>query len=145
MINYKEWLDKLYLEEKENECPPKNKLQFLGSVIFDFTTYDGEADELFAKRMLEVIDCILKRNTFKYQEDEDNYINYLLMVNMPFLNGRLSWGTSIRGAWFDEYGYGKEKEEDRVYEITYGWKIPKSEIVEFMTQLVEWSKEEEQQ
>ena len=105
MENYKKQLDKLYLEEKDNECPPDNKFQFLGNSIFNFTTYDSGIDELFAKKMLEVIDCIYNKTTFDYQNDENNYINYLTMVNMPFMKGKLEWGTSIRGAWFDEYGH----------------------------------------
>jgi hypothetical protein len=141
MANYKEQLDKLYLEEKDNECPPGNKFQFLGNSIFNFTTYDGGVDELFAKKMLEVIDCIYNKKTFDYQNDKVNYINYLTMVNMPFMKGKLEWGTSIRGAWFDEYGHHSENEEDKVYSITYDWKIPKKEIMEFMKQLLEWSKE----
>ena len=141
MENYKEQLDKLYLEEKDNECPPDNKFQFLGNSIFGFTTYDSGIDELFAKKMLEVIDCIYNKTIFDYQNDENNYINYLTMVNMPFMQGKLEWGTSIRGAWFDEYGHHSEKEEDKVYSITYDWKIPKKEIMEFMKQLLEWSKE----
>ena len=144
MANYKEQLDKLYLEEKDNECPPDNKFQFLGNSIFNFTTYDGAIDELFAKKMIEVIDCIVNYKTFDYHkhgEDEANYINYLTMVNMPFMKGKLEWGTSIRGAWFDEYGHHSEKEEDKVYSITYDWKIPKKEIMEFLIQLLEWSKE----
>jgi hypothetical protein len=143
MANYKEQFDKLYLEAKENHgCPPDNKSQFLGSRIFDFTTYDGGVDELFAKKMLEVIDCILNRTTFDYQNDENNYINYLTMVNMPFMQGKLEWGTSIRGAWFDEYGFPSDKkDEEKVYQITHEWTIMKKEIMEFMKQLLEWSKE----
>jgi hypothetical protein len=32
------------------------------------------------------------------------------MVNMPFFKGKLEWGMSIRGAWWDLYG-------DRKFEI----------------------------
>ncbi len=50
-MDYKKELDKLYLEDKEdNGCPPENKLQFLGSYIFNFRTDDNSADELFAKK-----------------------------------------------------------------------------------------------
>ena len=143
MENYKEQIEKLYLDRKSQEgCnPPDNKLQFLGNDIFDFTTYDRGIDELFATKMLEVIDCILNRTTFDYQNDENNYINYLTMVNMPYLQGKLDWGTSIRGAWFDEYGHHSEKEEDKVYNVYMDWDIPKKEVKEFMKQLLEWSKE----
>jgi len=141
-MDYKAELDKRFKEQiEESECPPHSKLAFLGSDIFDFTTYDGAMDELFAKKMIEVIDCILNGKTFDYQNDEANYINYLTMVNMPFLNGKLEWGTSIRGAWFDEYGHYSEP-QPTVYKIgcVDDLIIPKIEIKDFMKQLVEWSK-----
>ncbi|MBL0317485.1 MAG: hypothetical protein IPP69_17640 [Flavobacteriales bacterium] len=146
MENYKEQLNKLYLEAKENHGGgPNSKFEFLSSDIFDFTTYDGSIDELFAKNMIEVIDCILNKTTFEYHKSGQygvKYLNFLTMVNTPFMKGKLEWGTSIRGAWFDEYGYPSEKEEDKFYSITSDWKIPKKEITEFMKQLLEWSKEE---
>lgn len=135
-------LDERFKEEVEtSECPPYNKLEFIGRDVFDFTTYDGAMDEFLAGKMIEVVDCILNGTTFEYQKDEANYINYLTMVNMPFLKDKLEWGTSIRGAWFDEYGHHSEK-EPRVYEIGIGNDliIPKIEIKNFMKQLVEWSK-----
>ena len=135
-------LDERFKEEVEtSECPPRNKLAFIGSDVFDFTTYDGAMDEFLAGKMIEVVDCILNGTTFEYQKDEANYINYLTMVNMPFLKDKLEWGTSIRGAWFDEYGHHSEK-EPRVYEIgiVNDLIIPKIEIKNFMKQLVEWSK-----
>ena len=143
MENYKSKLNELYLEAKENECPPDNKFQFLGNEIFDFTTYDASVDELFAKRMIEVLDCIVNKTTFEYHkhgENEVNYINYLTMVNMKFLKNKLEWGTSIRGAWLDEYGHHSEP-EPRQYNITYDWSIPKGDISEFIKQLIEWSNE----
>lgn len=82
-----------------SECSPKNKLQYLGQYIFDFTTYDSEMDEYFAKKMIEVLKAIEERTTFEYIKKD--YINYLTMANMPFLYDNLDWGGSIRGAWFD--------------------------------------------
>ncbi len=139
-MKYKEIFDKMYSEAKEVDgCPPPNKLAFLGNHIFNFTTYDGDIDKLFAGKMLEVIDCILNRTTFKYQEDENNYINYLTMVNMPFLCNKLEWGMSIKGAWFDEYGYPIEK-DDNTYNIDIDFDIPKKDINTFMSDLLIWSK-----
>jgi hypothetical protein len=142
-MNYKIELERLFKEEIEkSECPTHSKLAFLGSNIFDFTTYDSAMDELFAKKMIEVIDCIIKSKTFEYQNKEANYINYLTMVNMPFLNGKLEWGTSIRGAWFDEYGHHSEP-HPAVYKIgsVDDLIVPKKEIKYFMKQLVEWSRQ----
>jgi hypothetical protein len=111
--------------------------QFLGSEIFDFTTYDGDVDSLFASKMIEVLECILNGTTFKYQEDESNYLNYLTMVNMPFLRGTLDYGTSIRGAWFDEYGV--KGINDKPYEIG-NITVPRIDIKIFIKELIDWSK-----
>ena len=81
-----------------------SRLAYLGDFIFDFTTYDSEASEMFARKALEVCVSISENKTFEYQEDAENYKWYLIMVNMPFFEGRLEWGTSIRGAWWDVYG-----------------------------------------
>lgn len=140
-MDYKAELEKRFKEQvEESECPPHSKLAFLGSDIFDFTTYDGAMDELLAKKMIEVIDCILNRKTFDYQNDDANYINYITMVNMPFMKDKIEWGTSIRGAWFDEYGHHSEPQPS-VYKIgcVDDLIIPKIEIKNFMKDLIEWS------
>lgn len=140
-MDYKKELEKLYLEEKSiSGCPPENRNQFLGSYIFDFTTYDNDLDEYFAKKMIEVINAILTQTTFDYIKDESNYLNYITMCNMPFLKNKLEWGASIRGAWFDNYGYPNEG-ENKVYKIGCGGEfiIPKSDVNNFMKQVIEWS------
>lgn len=131
-MNYKEILNSLYKDSVEHDCcPPDNKYQFLGSTIFDFTTYDSEMDELFAKNMLEVIECILNRKTFEYQAiSKEKYVNYLTMVNMPFLNEILEWGGSIRGAWFNDYC-----SPVLFCDVT----IPKQELTIFFKELLEWA------
>lgn len=78
-----------------------SRLEFLADYIFDFTTYDGSMGELFAGKAVEVCAAISDRKTFEYIKDADNYRWFLLMCNMPFFAGRLEWGTSIRGAWWD--------------------------------------------
>lgn len=81
------------------ECPSETKVAFLGNNIFDFTTYDDDMDKLFGQKALDVCVAITEKTTFEYQKD--NYQWYLIMVNMPFFEGKLEWGTSIRGAWWD--------------------------------------------
>ena len=130
-MNYKKILSRLYEESKEDCIPPENKYQFLGSTVFDFTTYDSEMDELFAKNMLEVIECILNRTTFEYQAiSKEKYVNYLTMVNMPFLNEILEWGGSIRGAWFDN-----SCSPVLFCQVT----IPEQELTVFFKELLEWT------
>ncbi len=133
--NYKGKLNELY-DKAKSIGDSHSKLEFLSDTIFDFTTYDSLVSEQFASKMLEVIDCILNRTTYKYQEENDNYINFLAMVNMPFLCDKIEWGMSIRGAWFEEYDSNKT-----IFTIEYDWVIQKKDIQEFMRQLIEWSKE----
>ena len=123
-------LDVNYKEQTEMGIELDTKMEYLGSVIFDFTTYDGAIDVLFAERMIPVLKCILNRTTFEYQKDEKQNINYLTMVNMPFLIDKLDWGGSIRGAWFDNW---------QEYEIDCGRiEIKKQELEIFITDLIEW-------
>lgn len=132
MKNFIKILEKEYREQKEyNECLG-SRLDFIGETIFNFTTYDGDASERFALKMIEVIESIINRTTFEYQKE--NYDNYLTMVNMPFLVGKLEWGSSIRGAWLD---CSKE------YTISYDIKIEKEELELFLSQLIKWYNENE--
>lgn len=100
--SYADLLERVYQEAIETDCvAPASKLEFVGNHIFDFTTYDSGLDEKFAVRMLEVLTAILHGRTFEYQDvSQENYENYILMCNMPFLSKKIEWGTSIRGAWF---------------------------------------------
>lgn len=142
-MNYPAQLDGLYeAEKKMDNCPPETRLEFLGGVVFGFTTYDGEVDALFAGKMLEVIEAILEKKTFQYIENRENYLNYLYMVNTPFLSKVLEWGTSIRGAWFwegmAEGPYRLESELGETPPLT----VKPSQVCEFMRALLDWSKGE---
>lgn len=78
-----------------------SRLDYLAENIFDFTTYDSEMGELFGKKAIEVCVAISNKQTYEYQKNEEDYKWYLLMVNMPFFTGKLEWGGSIRGAWWN--------------------------------------------
>jgi len=84
-----------------------SRLEYLGDYIFNFTTYEGEYSELFAKKALEVCAAISGSKTFEYIKEPEGRLWYLLMVNMPFFEGKLSWGTSIHGAWWDKPVHSK--------------------------------------
>lgn len=89
------------LEEGHMETQDRaSRLEYLSEYIFDFTTYESEYSELFAKKALEVCAAVSDGKTFEYIKQPDNRLWYLLMVNMPFFTNKLSWGTSIRGAWW---------------------------------------------
>jgi hypothetical protein len=134
-MKYKKILNNLYDEnQQEGEPYLKTKKAFVSVFIFNFTTYDNEMDEIFCIKMIEVLDCILNENNFDYQDNRENYINYLLMVNMPFLFHKLEWSTSIRGAWFNDC-------KDGFYEIYGELVVKKSEIKLFIKELIEWLNE----
>ena len=147
MSSFKELLEHSYEVLKgSRECPPENRLSFLGNDVFDFTTYDDEMDALFAKKALEVCEAISNRTTFDYQKDEENYKWYLLMVNMPFFKDKLEWGTSIRGAWwcdFEKYKintWAFYKDYDQILDPL---KFNEAEWSQFIKDMIEFSKEDE--
>ena len=107
-MDYLKLLEHSFKMDQERDSS-MSRLEYLSINIFDFTTYDSAMDELFAKKALEVCVAITYKQTFEYQKDEEGYKWYLIMVNMPFFAGKLEWGTSIRGAWWDSYR--KEKFE----------------------------------
>ena len=100
-MDYLKLLEHSYAMAAGDECPPDSRLEFLGEQIFGFTTYDGEMSAMFAGKAIEVCDAINKGATFDFIKDPERYRWFLLMCNMPFFAGRLNWGTSIRGAWWD--------------------------------------------
>lgn len=77
------------------------KYEWAASEVFDLTTYDSFIDELFVKKIVEVLKAIRDRKTFDYIEDENNYITYLAVCQLLTRFNWIDWGTSIRGAWFD--------------------------------------------
>jgi hypothetical protein len=85
------------------------KYEWAASEIFDLTTYDGSMDELFVKKIIEVIKVILDRHNFEYINDENNYISYLAVCQLLVKYDWIDWGTSIRGAWINESCYEKTK------------------------------------
>jgi hypothetical protein len=136
-MNYIEKLQEEYenlMDFSEDEI---SKMQFLSDVVFDFTTYDGVLDEYFGQKMIEVLDVILNRTSFEYIKDESNYLNYITMVNMPFLKDKLEWGSSIRGAWFNKHTMPNA---DNFYYINSEFTVPKSDIEDFIKSIIDWSK-----
>ncbi len=101
-MDYKELLEYSFKHDNYvNECHDRSRLAYLSEHVFDFTTYDSEMDELFARKAVEVSKAIYVMATYEYISfDEDSHKWYLIMCNMPFFAHRLEWGASIRGAWW---------------------------------------------
>ena len=139
-MDYLKLLEHSYAKAVElDECPPDSRLEFLGEQVFNFTTYDGEMSALFSGKAIEVCDAINNRATFDYIKDLENYRWFLLMCNMPFFAGRLSWGTSIRGAWWDAdklESYGLYEGDEQVLSLDF----TRDEWAEFSKSLVEFAR-----
>lgn len=82
----------------------KSKYEWVATEMFGLTTYDSDLDERFVKDIIEVCKVILEKRNFEYiEESESNYIKYILVCQLLDSFRWLNWGTSIRGAWFDDY------------------------------------------
>jgi len=77
------------------------RLEYLAEYIFDFTTYDSEPSETLACYALAVCVAIEDNATFSFIEDRTRYMWFLAMCNMPFFVSKITWGTSIRGAFWE--------------------------------------------
>lgn len=78
-----------------------SRLEWLSEYIFDFDTYETEYAELFAKNAINVCEAINNGSTFEFIKDLNNRMWFLIMCNMPFFKNKITWGTSIRGAFWD--------------------------------------------
>lgn len=100
-MNYLNMLMKGYDDYIKYQDPeyPSSKLEYIGNTIFNYTTYENLVMEKITCKTLEVCNAISTRTTFEYINTDEGNEWYLIMVNMPFFNGKLNWGGSIRGAW----------------------------------------------
>ena len=134
-MDYLKLLENSYKQNKkfrgDEELDP---LEFLAEDIFKFTTYESVVSSLMAKKCLEVCKAISEKMTFKYIESEEGQKWYLIMVNMPFFNEKLEWGTSIRGAWWKLCGDQKFKVE------SYGLYVEREQLLEILFNQDEWPK-----
>ena len=143
-MDYKALFEDGFDMQKNIECPPPSRLQYLSQYIFEFVTYDGAIDELFASKAIEVCDAIHRRATFEYIKDAENYRWYLLMCNMPFFANRIEWGTSIRGAWWVYRqpaieSCGLFSGEEQILELRFDekeWSVFVDSLIEFSQQII---------
>lgn len=129
-------INEQYQQYYQGEEHP-SKYGFLAE-IFDICTDDSgkdSAQKYLVSKMLEVIECIAKSKTYEYHEkSQENYLNFLTMVNMPFLVNKIEFGTSIRGCWLQAYNLPIEINEILIKS--------NDELKEFMLDLVEFIKDE---
>ena len=84
-----------------DECD-LNKYEFAGDEIFGFITQDSIFTIVTSQIMLEVLDVLINKTHYEYIKNADSYAKYLMMLNMPFLKDKITWGKSIKGAWLDD-------------------------------------------
>ena len=104
-MDYLALLEHSYKQTKQDRADASlGRLEFLAEDIFSITTYENIISSLMAQKILEVCKAITDRHTFEYIKSTEGNLWYLILVNLPFFQGKLSWGTSIRGAFWDLYG-----------------------------------------
>ena len=145
-MDYLKLLRDSYKETADNrDDPTLEKLEFLANDIFGFTTYENVVSSMMAKKALEVCKAISDKKTFDYIASEEGNFWYLVMVNMPFFENRLEWGTSIRGAWWDLRGdkefiiesCGLFSDGEQILEL----KLNNSEWIKFIEAMANFSEE----
>lgn len=135
-MNYSEMLEHSYsMARNFDECGPQSRLDWLGDQVFDFTTYDSEMSELFARKAIEVCEAINSRTTFDLCAEPETYPWYLVMANMPFFASKLEWGTSVRGAW-----WGAERPGEQIELHTCGLYINGEQVLDWRFSDDEWKK-----
>lgn len=132
---YKAIIDDYYLERMDGSDNNVDKLEFIADSVFGFVTYDSEIDEILASKMIEVLNVLVSKTWATYTVERENYINFLTMVNMPFLIDKLDWSTSIRSSWLCL---------DRGLSLFHGSLVIEKgdeQISAFISALIEWSQE----
>lgn len=126
-----------YLECLEDQ----NVYTWAASEIFDLTTYDDGLDEIFVRTICTVAKGIILRRTFDFMNDDSLYIAYIVVCNMFERRHWIDWGTSIRGAWFDENTKAEPIFES--YDETPDVPFTKENLVTLIEFIEEKAKEEE--
>lgn len=116
--------------------------------MFNITAYDSEVERQLGMTILEALNSVATRTTFDYQAaSPDNYLSYLIAVNLRDVGNLLNWGGSIRGAWFEAPKGGWNVSEhlspadsDSVSEIVLH---NQEEMNDFIIKLYELVKEQE--
>jgi hypothetical protein len=95
-------LEDLELGYSSHATDRVTRLVYLANEFFGFTTYCSVVAEFLTTKALEVCEAIANRTTFEYNKDPENEKWFTVMCNMDFFKDKIEWGTSIRGAWWDD-------------------------------------------
>lgn len=94
---WKAYLEKALLEHRLHIDAETEPLEIIAN-IFDLTTYDTGLDEYFVGKIMEVLGVIVSNSNYSYINNEDNYKNFIMVLNMGNVPSLIEWGVSIRGA-----------------------------------------------
>jgi hypothetical protein len=141
-MNYAKLLQDGYAECKRwdssrNDGDEMSRYEYLCDNIFQIDTYDSELSNEFGRMAVEVCEAINNGTTFDYIKDDANRRWYTIMCNLPFFADRITWGTSIRGAfWATGYENG-----DPTMQIVYsscGLFDGEDQVTDFTFTLEQW-------
>lgn len=107
-------------EEERTWYPHElDKYEWAARDVFDLFTCDGGLDKTFVKTILDVCRVILEQNNYEYISNEESYIKYILVCQLLRRFGWINWGTSIRGAWFENMRYMNTRPKDIIEALTW--------------------------
>jgi len=139
-MNYKKMLQDGFANTNSYFDIPRTRLEYLADEIFNFTTYDTGRSELFATKAVEVCKAITRKTTYEFIKDESDYQWYLIMCNMPFFVERITWGTSIRGAWWEDSDFRSSGLWNGKDQVVGKLKFDANQWAEFIEAIIEFSK-----
>lgn len=70
-------------------------------------TYDAGLSHILAKRYIPVIESIIARRTFEFIAVPQQYEDFIIAASFLYDRNLISYGCSIRGAWFDSLRHAK--------------------------------------
>ena len=133
----REFVMQIFEDEFAEHCDgaeSENKYEWCSNYVFDLTTYDNELDEIFVKKIFEVCKAILEKRNFSFFKDNDEkYREFIIVCQLLCRLNWINWGTSIRGAWFDE----NRKEQSPIIEGDIGTVYFSEENLKLLIEFVE--------
>lgn len=92
----------LSYEETNEACGGElSKIEYVVENLFEVSCYDEEICGGIYEMVSNPLRAITNGTTFELVEDLYDHMAYILTCNLPFFANKISWGTSIRGAWWD--------------------------------------------
>lgn len=84
------------------ECKWNSELtirEFVVENFFEIPTYDDNISEEIGNILFSICDAITAGKTYEF--NAENGLHYCLTLSTPVLRKVITWGSSIRGAWWD--------------------------------------------